>query len=161
MRTTLALSGLFLGLFLARAASAAEADLTVHEWGTFTVLQDESGKELSGINTDDEPVPKFVHDLAPLLLSKPLLSNLHWEYKQKGAPRHHPLVTMRLETPVVYFHPKPGIALPSKLEVRVTFRGGWLTQFYPQADFSAPSVQEGRFDFSRLSPQTESSLTWR
>ena len=29
----------------------------VHEWGTFTSLQDENGRTLSGINTDDEPMP--------------------------------------------------------------------------------------------------------
>jgi len=29
--------------------------LVVHEWGTFTTLQDDEGRELSGINIDDEP----------------------------------------------------------------------------------------------------------
>ena len=38
------------------------------------------------------------------------LSNPHWRYKMKGAPRHHPEVTMRLETPVIYFYPPKGKA---------------------------------------------------
>src|SRR6188474_1831243 len=85
--------------------SAAEDAVVVHEWGTFTSLQDEEGRDLSGINTDDEPVPEFVHNLNRMLLSKPLLSSQHWLYRQKGAPRVHPQVTMRLETPVIYFYP--------------------------------------------------------
>lgn len=141
--------------------SVAESDLIVHEWGTFTVLQDETGKELAGINTDDEPVPKFVHDVAPLLLAKPILSDLHWAYRQKGAPRHHPLVTMRLETPVIYFYPQKSARPPQNVDVEVTFRGGWLTQFYPQAEFSASDVRPGSFDFRRLTPHTEGKLTWK
>src|SRR5262245_44920735 len=82
------------------AAAAGNDPFVVHEWGTFTSLQDEQGKELSGINTDDEPVPPFVHNLSPFLLSRPVLSGLHWQYRQKGAPRVHPRITMRLETPV-------------------------------------------------------------
>lgn len=63
-------------------ASASAGDrLIVHEWGTFTSLQDERGRELAGINTDDEPVPQFVHNLNPFLLSQPVLSSLHWQYR--------------------------------------------------------------------------------
>src|SRR5204863_2540425 len=35
--------------------------LIVHEWGTFTSLQNEASQAIGGINTDDEPVPRFVH----------------------------------------------------------------------------------------------------
>ena len=38
-------------------------NLIVHEWGTFTSFQDANGATISGINVDDEPVPKFVHRL--------------------------------------------------------------------------------------------------
>src|SRR5262245_19600314 len=82
-------SGLFSG-----ATTAGDGVLLVHEWGTFTSLQDEQGSELSGINTDDEPLPKFVHDFNPFLVGKPLLSSQHWIYRQKAAPRSHPYVTM-------------------------------------------------------------------
>lgn len=142
------------------ALSAKEPDLIVHEWGTFTVLQDEQGKELPGINTDDEPVPGFVHDLAPNLLAQPLLTDLHWQYRQKGAPRHHPLVLVRLETPVIYFYPRDGKPLPSKIDVKVMFRGGWLTQFYPQAEFTAPEFKDSPFDFGQLSARTTGTLSW-
>src|SRR3712207_4051324 len=84
---------------------ASESQFIVHEWGTFTSLQNDQGENVPGINIDDEPVPEFVHNLAPLLLNQAILSSEHWSYRQKGAPRQHPMVTMRLETPVIYFYP--------------------------------------------------------
>ena len=134
--------------------------LVVHEWGTFTSLQDESGNELPGINTDDEPVPEFVHNLNRFLLSRPVLSSLHWQYRSKGAPRHHPLVTMRLETPVIYFYPPEGQRDPLQLDVSVRFRGGWLTEFYPNAQAKAEGLETGIFDFGKLTNGTVSSLVW-
>ena len=134
--------------------------LLVHEWGTFTSLQDDDGRELSGINVDDEPVPRFVHDVNPALLASPVLTSTHWEYRMKGAPRAHPLVTMRLETPVIYFYPPKGAADSFPVDVNVKFRGGWLTQFYPHAVFSAPQLETGSFDFGKLTPETVGSLTW-
>jgi len=38
--------------------------MVVHEWGTFTSLQDETGRTIGGINADVEPLPSFVHDLS-------------------------------------------------------------------------------------------------
>lgn len=140
--------------------TAAAEPLVVHEWGTFTSLQDETGQELVGINIDDEPVPKFVHNLSPFVLSQPVLSSLHWAYKSKGAPRHHPLVTMRLETPVIYFYPPAGTRLPLELDVSVKFRGGWLTEFYPEAHAEAPDLKRGQFEFGQLTSQTVGSLAW-
>lgn len=134
--------------------------LLVHEWGTFTTLQDDDGRELSGINIDDEPVPDFVHDVNPALLASPVLTSSHWEYRMKGAPRSHPLVTMRLETPVIYFYPPKGALESFPVDVNVKFRGGWLTQFYPHAVFSAPQLETGSFDFGKLTPETVGSLTW-
>jgi hypothetical protein len=42
-------------------------------------------------------------------------------------------VTLRLETPVLYFYPQRGFALEQSIDVRVRFNGGWLTEFYPAA----------------------------
>src|SRR5688572_27293906 len=50
---------------------AAEKTLVVHEWGTFTSLQDEKGEPIGGINTDDEPVPAFVRRLTAGFLLSP------------------------------------------------------------------------------------------
>src|ERR1035441_5390098 len=82
--------------------------LVVHEWGTFTSLQDEAGRTLGGINTDDEPVPRFCHDLDGLLIIGP--GELP-PVVYKGVASCHPDVTMRLETPVLYFHPHRDVGM--------------------------------------------------
>jgi hypothetical protein len=140
-------------------AGAAET-LVVHEWGTFTSFQDEQGVAISGINVDDEPVPAFVHDAIPGLLTA---LNDHaplFRAFDKGFPAADPQVTMRLETPVLYFHPAPGSG-PLAVDVRVDFHGGWLTQFYPDAFSTRPGHREGTgFVFAPLSATTLGMLHW-
>jgi hypothetical protein len=135
-------------------ASPEPAPIVVHEWGTFTSFQDERGEAFVAINSDDEPLPEFCHRIFEKLASSVPLT--------KGGPRHHPRVTMRLETPVVYFHPPAGMQLPLQLDVSVAFRGGWLTEFYPRADVTID--QEHRRGDSLfipgLSERTVGSLTW-
>ncbi len=140
------------------ASSSAGDRLVVHEWGTFTALQDDDGSALAGINVDDEPLPAFVHNLSQRILAP---SNSLRNIYMKGVPQRHPYVTLRLETPVVYFYPPAGEREPLVLDVHVDFRGGWLTQFYPQADAVAPGLREGKFQFGTLSADTRSSLDWR
>lgn len=130
--------------------------LVVHEWGTFTVLQDETGAALPGVNTDDEALPEFVHRLSSELVVGP--SDLAPAYS-KGVPAIHREVTMRLETPVVYFHPPKGSG-PLKVDVRVGFRGGWLSEYYPSARADVPGVREGGFEAGRITPDVEGSLRW-
>ena len=84
------------------APCLAEERLVVHEWGTFTSFQDEEGKAMRHINTDDEPVPDFVHRLTRPYLFRPTETP---PPLSQGARWGHPDVTMRLETPVLYFHP--------------------------------------------------------
>jgi len=143
----------------ARGGAAGEDRLVVHEWGTFTSLQDEQGRDLPGVNVDDEPVPPFVHNLNRFLLASPVLTSEHWRYRMKGAPRRHPQVTMRLETPVIYFYPPAGAKAPLELDIEVQFRGGWLTEFYPKAlaDMDRPG---GYIDFGNLTPETVGNLKW-
>src|ERR1700761_9471156 len=111
----------------------AAPELVVHEWGTFTCLQDESGKAIGGINTDDEPVPEFVHNAAPGLLIPEDGS------QSKSVARCHAQVTMRLETPVVYFYGNEEFS--SRLNVDVRFPRGWLTQFFPDATVDASGLR--------------------
>jgi hypothetical protein len=132
--------------------------LVVHEWGTFTSLQDETGQTIGGINTDDEPVPKFVHRLADFLLLSP--TEVPASYFQ-GAPSCHPDVTMRLETPVLYFHPSPARPPVQSMDVTATFRGGWLSEFYPNAEVDAPGVKSNAFAFGPLRSNTVSTLAWK
>lgn len=130
--------------------------LVVHEWGTFTALQDERGRTIKGINTDDEPLPAFVHDAHGFLMQQP--GDLP-PVQFKGVSRVHPDVYVRLETPVLYFYP-PRSAPKLKLDVEVKFNGGWLTQFYPDAKAVNPRLTRDRVDVGPLTTDTVSSLAW-
>lgn len=125
-------------LILSAVCCAQEAKLVVHEWGTFTSLQDESGRAIGGINQDVETLPPFVVDLMPD------------NSGGKGLPVS-PQVTMRLETPVVYFHLPQG-SPPMRLSFSATFNGGLLTQFYPKAT-ATPATRN-------ITASTQGSLTW-
>ena len=137
------------------SAAVCPAGLVVHEWGTFTSLQDETGRAIGGINTDDEPVPDFVHNVAENLLIPPTEMPLTLS---KAAPSCHPDVTMRLETPVLYVHAPDDFRGP--LDVRVAFKGGWLTQFYPQATPHTPGGNMSGWNYGRLTDKTVGSLEW-
>jgi hypothetical protein len=137
-------------LVTASFVAAAEPKMQVHEWGTFTALQDETGEPIAGVNSQEEPLPRFTHDLAlMLIIGNPV----------QGAPKCHPDVTMRLETPVIYFHLPESAVRPVLVDVRVWFKGGWLTQFYPKADADAPGLHDGTV-FGKLTGETVSSLRW-
>jgi hypothetical protein len=144
-------------LFLLLSPVSLRSELVIHEWGTFTSLQDEAGQSIGGINTDDEPVPRFVHRLGHLLLLQPTeIPTIFFQ----GAPRCHPDVTMRLETPVTYFHLPEGGGKVENLTVSVDFRGGWLTEFYPNAEAKADGIERRSTHFGPLRSATMSSLTW-
>ncbi len=130
----------------------------IHEWGTFTSLQEESGRSLGWINTEDEPVPDFVHRLRKSLLVP--IDDLAPAF-DKGAPRAHPDVLVRLETPVLYFHPPKSAKLPVSVDIRVDFRGGWLTEYYPDGKSTAPGLNRTDADFGRISSRTVGSLEWK
>jgi hypothetical protein len=125
----------FLGvLILAAHLPAMSADLVIHEWGTITTIHDAAGTPATGLNRIDESdvLPSFVHRYEPettrqkpgLILGK--LPNI------PGRPD----VTMRLETPVLYFHPPPGEAYSRAIDVTVRFRGGVINEFFPDAEAS-------------------------
>jgi hypothetical protein len=130
--------------------------LVIHEWGTFTCLLDETGQAIPGVNTDDEPVPAFVHRISDLIQKPSVLAPVYY----KGVPRLHRQVRMRLETPVIYFHPPANLRQPLFASLQVDFRGGWLTEYYPAAKVSAPGLGRGDFRFSGLTAQTRGSLEW-
>ena len=141
-----------LGAVLAAASAQSNpAELIVHEWGTFTSFQDERGTTIAGINVDDEPVPKFVHRLGDIPIYTTSSLPATWS---KNAPACHPDVTLRLETPVLYFHPSAHWK-PAPFDVSASFVGGWLTEFFPAAEADA-----GGFP-GALSSDSRSTLTWR
>jgi hypothetical protein len=124
--------------------------MVVHEWGTFTVLQDEDGRAIPGINIDDEPVPGFVRRVGPLIRSagQPVLTG------KTPLPTCHPDVLMRLETPVIYFYPPDGREVV--VDVDVAFPGGWITEFYPNAEATTPGLEKGE-----LAREAIGRLSWK
>ncbi len=152
-------AGLTAVIVAANPPQASKSPLEVHEWGTFTCLQDEKGNAIGGINTDDEPVPAFVHEVYPQLLNAATELPPELSVGGKGIlPQCIEDVTMRLETPVVYFHLPPD-ARQADFDVSVRFNGGWLTQFYPDAAATAPGLTNGRA-IGPLHGSTVGELHW-
>jgi hypothetical protein len=147
MRTVLSL----LIAFASLQAVASSDKLVVHEWGTFTSFQDENGRSIAGLNVDDEPLPPFVRTIP--------ISNEESSKFSKAIPRLHPQVTMRLETPVVYFYPPENATLPMTVSFSAKFNGGLLTQFFPKADVS--KIDRTAKNLVRIEPTSAGSLTWR
>lgn len=115
----------FLGvILLAHVYAFAQNDsiITVHEWGTFTSLTTSGGKQLSGLNRDEEALPSFVYNLD--------MRSATDSQAKIIAPKNCALknVTVKMETPVLYFYsPKE-----MDVKVKVGFKGGLISQWYPQ-----------------------------
>ncbi len=141
----------------------AFADLTVHEWGTFTSVMDSKGERLEGLHLEEEPLPSFVYNIAgPTRMPLP-----HRRFCGKGEPcvlyndfnfmavDQLPLnpidhgVTQKMETPVIYFYGNPG----TKVDVTIDFPQGLISQWYPDAQSFTPKREDANtlgpshFDF--------------
>src|SRR5258708_39897995 len=105
------------------------AELTVHEWGTFTSVAGEDGSAIDwdalGCGSD---LPKFVNEFG----SRGFKCGL------RG--------TVRMETPVMYFYS------PREVEahVKVAFPQGLITEWYPQADYEVYQTRGKNGVLSRL-----------
>ena len=125
-------------LIVAAAQSAAAYEL--HEWGTFTTVSGSDGKLLCGLQREEEALPIFVHSHfgmengqfpSPTEYNRILREHGTIGFVnlgQKGLGRR-PVsgVTVKMETPVIYFHSDTGF----KARVKVGFNGGTISQWYP------------------------------
>ena len=93
---------------------------TLHEWGTFTTLSTSEGKLLPGVQREEEPLPEFIftHDG---------MEHPDWMRAVKGWMRPLANVTVRMETPVIYFYTKGAF----EAHVEVGWKGGSISQWYP------------------------------
>ena len=107
-----------LGVILAVLGSvlSASGSLIVHEWGTFTSVSGSDGGLLPGLEREEQLVPTFVHSHAGFFPAT------------KGWNRPVANVTIKMETPVIYFYSD----LPQPVQVDVGFRGGSISQWYPE-----------------------------
>ena len=111
---------------------ATSGDLVIHEWGTITTVHAADGTPAGELNRIDESdvLPDFIHRYEP--------ESTRFDPKKRlmKAPMipGRPDVTMRLETPVIYFHPGQKRHYETPIDVKVKFRGGVINEFYPNAE---------------------------
>ena len=89
--------------------------LVVHEWGTFTSVHTSDGALLPGLEREEHRLPNFVR------------SHAGFSPADKGWNRPVKNVTIKMETPVLYFYAKE----ETPVEVNVAFLGGSISQWYP------------------------------
>lgn len=123
-------------LILLESASAWQ----LHEWGTFTTVSGSDGVLLSGLQREEESLPPFVH--AHFGMENGQIQSM--EGVNRILQRHGTLgfapplskgfgerpvsnVTVKMETPVIYFHSDKAF----QASVKVGFEGGSISQWYP------------------------------
>jgi len=94
----------------------------LHEWGTFTSVSGSDGVLLRGLQIEEERLPSFVYALDGMQNTGPGLS------KGFRSQRRLRNVTIKMETPVIYFYSEK----PFHAQVKVGFNGGAISQWYPQ-----------------------------
>jgi hypothetical protein len=111
--------------------------LTVHEWGTFTSIAGGDGKavEWSPLNGSTD-VPNFVEHFR----------NARFKLGLRG--------TVRMETPVLYFHD----SREETVSVKVAFSKGLITEWYPRASRVEPTVSI--FDGTLYQPGADGTIAW-
>jgi len=121
----LVLSASFLEYYrpVGTVAEAKEADLIVHEWGTFTSIAGKNGVALDWrpLNGPSD-LPKFVYN-------ENSGDGYRGTYNNSGGKGA--VARVRMETPVIYFY------TPKEMDVnvRVVFPEGKITEWYPQAGY--------------------------
>lgn len=107
----------FFPILLVCPLAAASADtFVVHEWGTFTSVSGSDGSLLPGLECEELAVPPFVHSRAGFAPAT------------KGLDRPVANVTIKMETPVLYFYSDH----ERTVAVEVKFHGGSISQWYPE-----------------------------
>jgi hypothetical protein len=131
-------------------AKAPAGDLVVHEWGTFTSMQGSDGATLEGLQHEEEGLPPFVYSRTKVR-ECPLRDKGY-----KGLEVEVEGVTKKMETPVTYFYTDR----PGRARVRVCFKQGLLTQWYPVTDLLGPAEagrNDGPLDLAKVE---KSFLEW-
>jgi hypothetical protein len=110
--------------------AAAENNLVVHEWGTFTSIAGKDGVALEWRPLNGPPdLPKFVHTIQ------------EGDAGLRNAPKADLRAAVRMETPVIYFYSNNDI----DVSVKVDFPKGKITEWYPYARLVKTGINWGRF----------------
>ena len=136
--------------------AVAGPGMTVHEWGTFTSVAGADGKvamwlPLSG----PADLPCFVEFENRLYKSLgPIALNTERKQLTYLQARSQLVAPIRMETPVLYFYTDR----PQRVDVRVAFPRGFITEWYPTAKVNQSSLQTGLLDKSL---KTNASIDWK
>jgi len=125
---------------------AAEDDLVVHEWGTFTTF---SGSD--GVILDFRPLAQEYSDLPSYVLDRANSSGSQISIFAKRRLR----ARVRMETPVTYFYTNR----VRQVNVKVEFPKGLLTEFYPPVNEMLPAF-DPKVAYKEGEPMGDSSLNW-
>jgi len=119
------------------AMQLADSDLVVHEWGTFTSIAGKEGKAVDWLPFKGPvDLPGFV------------------EHLRDGALKVGLRGTIRMETPVIYFHSSHEV----RASVNVAFSRGVITEWYPHASRVLPTAR--LFDRTLYQQPIDGSISW-
>ncbi|HEY1718216.1 MAG TPA: hypothetical protein VGH42_07970 [Verrucomicrobiae bacterium] len=136
MKTIIRLFCLSAMLDIFSQAAHAQADYTVHEWGTFTDVQGGDGKLLSWRPLQTSELPNFVRDWKTSGMNRRFAGFFMGNQPTIVTGVKEMMVTLqRLETPVMYFYSDEDMTV----DVNVKFPGGLITEWFPQATQIGPS----------------------
>jgi hypothetical protein len=133
------------------------ADMTVHEWGTFTTVAGEDGRAVEWLPLGGPvDLPCFVHSFNRLLKVGiprgplgPLPDYTTARTTLKGK--------VRMETPVIYFY----ATRPAIVDVAVLFRRGMFSEWYPDAAVSLPARFTTLSQPGLMNTETTGSMFWK
>lgn len=144
---------------------------TLHEWGTFTTVAGSDGVLLAGLEREEAPLPQFTYSHFGLENGN-LPRGLAEITRRHGAPPAFAMmkglgrpvtgVTVKMETPVIYFYSDAAF----DVSVKVGFQGGTISQWFPDRTGGevlpvppAPAkFADWTLDFSK---QWQGSIEWR
>jgi hypothetical protein len=139
--------------------------LIAHEWGTFTSVAGPDGKVADWLPlSGPSDLPCFVDyfetrlfkGLGGPVAAQPTPAQLAITPKSPSsylAARGQLLGPIRMETPVIYFYsPRP-----EKVDVRVDFPKGFITEWYPEANVNQIAIQTGNLKKT----STGASIAWK
>ena len=156
---------------LLSAATASASPFALHEWGTFTTVAGSDGVLLAGLEREEAPLPLFTYSHFGLEngnLPRGLqeITRRHGAtppfMMMKGVGRPVAGVTVKMETPVIYFHSDEAF----DVSVKVGFQGGTISQWYPDRTggevLPVPPAQAKAADWTLdFSKPWQGSIEWQ
>ena len=138
---------------LACASSSVQASsLVVHEWGTFTSLQDSQGKRQEGLYREEHGLPDFVNGRCKLASNWSRAHGMGQKCMDFTPLSGSSLaVSQKMETPVIYFYSDEA----QVVTVQVDFPRGIISQWYPDPISFTPKLK-----LEDPAPLA-SSMTWK